>query len=718
MVNSNKDKTKAIPSKKEDFLDLFKASGDSSKEEINKCLRIKTSPTSFEEKFNLIKKTKEKASETLSWEGLNFAHRDYFHVDGAIKLSEEELIQFEEFCSIRLNTKGNIEKNETAPKFVMDNLLQYFAHRQWSNLIFRNEKYYFLYPSLGVDSKWKSTSINDFAINSLDIKNFKNDFIQHYNIIDQHFVLVEKSINAQFFVGLKKKRLLFSRDMTALIRPNTLEFYREFTKNQCRDLSPDEGRDLTQYSEALIKIATELRSRVLHFQSKWNQESVYYLLSFMQKYHRAVEEINWELNVDLNAPFNKYVEVQVPEVYKKVLLGLLDAKINMLAFLQNTTQIFTNKYFLDTEYEGNLVLSRDMVRNIKKLCPWEFSAFKKLQEKYTKNYAHIHLLAKLEFYISIYMDIFIGGNDISYGKLMTSMNPDIGRLKDGPSNIIQEDIRDGIGLLESFFELMDTYVKNGERKQSSKGDSTTQKSRFAQTREIAYKKLIRLYREENNPLVMIKTAQNALSVIESKWFDPMLYRLNIMGVNYGWTLVGLTANYTIKKTLKGTRITTQGWNIIYSLYDVKNANSFLNLINYPYAHLIKKGKMEWDEKAEQSLSAQHTRENWLLIFDDNTNSGETLDNLRIRAKEVWLYWNIDVFACRTNNDLSKYKKTLTENKKLDFFINAAIPSRQTKINPEGKRYKEIIGTIVGNRLHKIMDAKDWTKDTPPLADIN
>ncbi len=114
------------------------------------------------------------------------------------------------------------------------------------------------------------------------------------------------------------------------------------------------------------------------------------------------------------------------------------------------------------------------------------------------------------------MDIFIGGNDISYGKLMTSMNPDIGRLKDGPSNIIQEDIRDGIGLLESFFELMDTYVKNGERKQSSKGDSTTQKSRFAQTREIAYKKLIRLYREENNPLVMIKTAQNALSVIESK----------------------------------------------------------------------------------------------------------------------------------------------------------------------------------------------------------
>ncbi len=89
----------------------------------------------------------------------------------------------------------------------------------------------------------------------------------------------------------------------------------------------------------------------------------------MQKYHRAVEEINWELNVDLNAPFNKYVEVQVPEVYKKVLLGLLDAKINMLAFLQNTTQIFTNKYFLDTEYEGNLVLSRDMVRNIKKLCP-------------------------------------------------------------------------------------------------------------------------------------------------------------------------------------------------------------------------------------------------------------------------------------------------------------------------------------------------------------
>lgn len=64
---------------------------------------------------------------------------------------------------------------------------------------------------------------------------------------------------------------------------------------------------------------------------------------------------------------------------KKVLLGLLDAKINMLAFMQNATQIMHSEQFLNPEYEGSLVFNRDMVRNIKKVCPLEFSAFKELQ---------------------------------------------------------------------------------------------------------------------------------------------------------------------------------------------------------------------------------------------------------------------------------------------------------------------------------------------------
>lgn len=51
-------------------------------------------------------------------------------------------------------------------------------------------------------------------------------------------------------------------------------------------------------------------------------------------------------------------------------------------------------------------------------------------------------------------------------------------------------------------------------KQKIEGNS--EKSRYAGLREMALNKLIRLYREENDPLVMIKTAQNALNVIIQK----------------------------------------------------------------------------------------------------------------------------------------------------------------------------------------------------------
>jgi hypothetical protein len=97
--------------------------------------------------------------------------------------------------------------------------------------------------------------------------------------------------------------------------------------------------------------------------------------------------------------------------------------------------------------------------------------------------------------------------------------------------------------------------------------------------------------------------------------------------------------------------------------------------------------------------------NWLLIFDDNTNSGETLDNLRIGAKESGFYGRIDTFACRANYNTNSYKCSLTDSEKLDFMIHSAIPSRKAKVNPEGERYKELLGTIVGNRIHKILQSK-------------
>lgn len=109
---------------------------------------------------------------------------------------------------------------------------------------------------------------------------------------------------------------------------------------------------------------------------------------------------------------------------------------------------------------------------------------------------------------------------------------------------------------------------------------------------------------------------------------------------------------------------------------MKNANSFLSLADYPFA------KLASDESFDDALKQKLGQQNWLLVFDDNTNSGETLDNLKNLAKESGFYGRIDVFPCRASTNIENYKKSLTDEERLDMVINSAIPSRKAKVNPE------------------------------------
>ncbi len=156
------------------------------------------------------------------------------------------------------------------------------------------------------------------------------------------------------------------------------------------------------------------------------------------------------------------------------------------------------------------------------------------------------------------------------------------------------------------------------------------------------------------------------------------------------------AKHVFSKTIVNGQVLANNGNIVYSIYDVKNANSFLKLVDYPYSKILKNATI--DEQTKKNISDK----NWLLIFDDNTNSGETLDNLRLSARESGFYPRIDVFACRASHNMDNYKKSLTSEEKLDFVIHSSIPARKSKVNPEGDRYKELLGTIVGNRMHKIL----------------
>lgn len=62
---------------------------------------------------------------------------------------------------------------------------------------------------------------------------------------------------------------------------------------------------------------------------------------------------------------NMYI-IEISNSFKKVILWMLDAKINILAFMQNMTQILFNKNFFNPDFDWNLVLRKDQLEYIKK----------------------------------------------------------------------------------------------------------------------------------------------------------------------------------------------------------------------------------------------------------------------------------------------------------------------------------------------------------------
>jgi hypothetical protein len=48
-----------------------------------------------------------------------------------------------------------------------------------------------------------------------------------------------------------------------------------------------------------------------------------------------------------------------------------------------------------------------------------------------------------------------------------------------------------------------------------------------------------------------------------------------------------------------------------------------------------------------------------------------------------------------------YKESIDFGVRLEMIINSAMPTRRAKLNKEMQRYKELLGTIVGNRVWKI-----------------
>lgn len=217
------------------------------------------------------------------------------------------------------------------------------------------------------------------------------------------------------------------------------------------------------------------------------------------------------------------------------------------------------------------------------------------------------------------------------------------------------------------------------RKKAEKGKVTTppkpviegKNKNYLDVKSAVFKKLFRLHREENHPLAMIKTAQNAYVHIVNGGYNHAT-SLHILSVNYGGSIVGYFAKHTFERLSQRGGIMVNIGNIIYSIYDLKNANDFLGIVDYPFHEYMREFKSE-------DMKQFFQERNHLLIFDDNTSSGRTLNDLKELALRAEVYGKVDVFACRANPNIDIYDPNISEELKLHLIRHAALETRKTRV---------------------------------------
>lgn len=426
-------------------------------------------------------------------------------------------------------------------------------------------------------------------------------------------------------------------------------------------------------------------------------------------------QIKSMFHIDIDAVLRKYVYIWTFPAQKKIILGLLDAKINILAFMQNMTQILYNQNFLDVTFPGDLVLRKDQTEYLAKISPDVIASFKQKQSEVThQSDANRYLAMELDASIWYFTDILIGDKPEAYVYAASLIPSELKEIHEGYSDESVELFEPAFDLMESLLNGLELYSQqldapkhqkyNSEiernRKKAEKGKTTTppkpviegKNKNYLDAKSAVFKKLFRLHREENHPLAMIKTAQNAYIHIVNTGYDHTT-SLHILSVNYGGSLVGYFAKHTFERLSQTGGIMVNIGNIIYSIYDLKNANDFLGIVDYPFHEFM-------NEFRSADMKQFFQERNHLLIFDDNTSSGRTLNDLRELALRAEVYGKVDVFACRANPNIDIYDPNISEELKLHLIRNAALETRKTRVGTIRRGYKELVGAWIGNSLYK------------------
>ncbi|MDO8071869.1 hypothetical protein O3299_10025 [Janthinobacterium sp. SUN176] len=685
-------------------MSLFMLSNSVSEKNSQEFLRLSKLARSEKRKIENVRGLKKIEKEIYIKSGAFEALKRDFHIDGAIKIGATELLEFNKFIE-RAGEIGYIENYFESAEDMLSDILR-FGYFSGGDFIFRGPEYYFLMNGINVENFDKFTSINDFIISDININDFIDSIFSQYNYIDRHLKIYANVAMMEFHLGLGEKKEIFCKKIKEVLLKDKIARIRESIKSG-QYFTGHVGVDTllnSQWEEALVMLE-HFNELVEKYEISEEAEDFRMMAIFLARNSDLFVHCKIVFGIDIDAIVESHFRMEMAQVIRKMVLGLLDAKMNILAFIQNVFQIVTNINFLDPEYPGSLIVERDVVRNIQKNCPVEFAEFKKIQETYVGKYLENPLLPKLDEVVGHFISILLKNTAVSYMRM-----PDFGnnssKSNENYDNFTPKIFNDFLKVTKSFFKLIESFLlvrelaeQKKEQKKSKNGLEYVRNDRHNRIKQQIFRRLIRLYREENSPLVMIKTAQNALNFVLLRGYEAKNDVLHIMSVNYGGALTGFFAKQVFLHCVKNGTALLNTASVIYSLYDVRNANSFDHLTGYPFSNVIS------DSTMPETIRNNFSEKNWLLIFDDNTNSGETLDNIRMLAKETGFFGRIDMFPCRASFNFDNYKSSLNEHQKLAMIVSSAIEVRRSKVNPKGLRYIELLGAIVGHRLWKIKNKK-------------
>jgi hypothetical protein len=689
--------------------DLFVLSDHISENLISGLGKVISRKSSVESKLASILSQKEAVRQIYMNEDFQAPLHNLYYLDGAIRLTAEDIDEIRNIMvQIVTDENGNerVERNSVGFDAYISDLLNDFAFQKGSELVFRNLNYYFLFHGIKIEAPERTTSINDYVLTDINIEVFCNELLANYNSISQHMMLFSSFFFAYLHAGLSEHKTQFCQEIREAISVDVLNKLQIIASEKTLH-SGDKEFDAMyaeQWRKALDALG-HLREVVNQYEKDEKPNSFAHMIKFLSTNTVAIERAKIEFGIDIDHIFNKYATKRPVQAMRKILMGLLDAKINILAFFQNFIQIICSDQFLNEDFSGSLVFSQSVVRHIKSVSGKEFDEFKNIQRTLTEDEFSTRLLREIDENVGFYMDTLFDDNYIGCVKLLAGIAPGLPEIWEGRTNRTPIELEGALFGLKALFSLLKTYVSACEVKEKAREAKKTGQGKKFQPSEThirawraALKKLIRLYREENHPVLMVGTAQNALNLIMHKGFIQFRDVLHLMSVNYGGALIGSFAKHTFSRSIRHGRIAVNPGGLVYSIYDVKNANSFSGLTDYPFSRLLR------SQSVEPVAKSKFAKRNWLLVFDDNTNSGQTLDDIRLLAEKTEFYSRVDLFPCRASIALQNYKRSMSDNQKLWMIVVAAAIAEKSKLNSKQLRYKEKVGTIIGNRMFKLLTA--------------